>query len=178
MAVVQERLTTERVRLLIDTDAGTDDAQAMLAALRTQTATIEAITTVHGNCAEAQVCSNVLKMLRAAGRSVPVYRGAAFPLMSPGKAGPNALSWHGRDGFGEATLPDVDISQIPTGVDKSAAVVIARMAQLHPGELTLVALGPLTNIALALQLEPALPRLLKRVVFMGGDRHGNGNITP
>lgn len=185
-AVGMSRAATGRVRLLIDTDAGTDDAQAIVTALRVPNASIEAITTVHGNCAEAQVRQNVAKLLRAMDSSVPVHRGAAYPLMSKGKPGPNALSWHGADGFGESALPDVSVAgrggeQGGEGAGKAentAAVVIARLAQQNPGEITLLALGPLTNIALALALEPRLPKLLKRVVFMGGDRNGVGNITP
>eukprot|EP00035_Acanthoeca_spectabilis_P013050 m.237034 g.237034 ORF g.237034 m.237034 type:complete len:228 (-) comp15789_c0_seq9:148-831(-) len=185
-AVGMSRAATDRVRLLIDTDAGTDDAQAIVTALRVPNASIEAITTVHGNCAEAQVRQNVAKLLRAMDSSVPVHRGAAYPLMSKGKPGPNALSWHGADGFGESALPDVAVAggggeqggEDAGKAENTAAVVIARLAQQNPGEITLLALGPLTNIALALALEPRLPKLLKRVVFMGGDRNGVGNITP
>eukprot|EP00038_Savillea_parva_P011855 m.200583 g.200583 ORF g.200583 m.200583 type:complete len:375 (-) comp21106_c0_seq1:192-1316(-) len=187
----------EPARLLIDTDAGTDDAQAILTALASPHCSVEAITTVFGNCNVMQVGRNVAKLLHAtACMHVPVFRGAGTPLLSEGQPGPDARYWHGEDGMGECGLPDVELNdgthramsnaQHDCGEadhdsereDMTAAMAIVRLAKRMPGELTLVALGPLTNVALALQLEPNLPSMLKRVVFMGGDRTGGGNVTP
>jgi purine nucleosidase len=166
----QESSSAARVRLIIDTDAGVDDAQAILTALLAPGVVVEAITTCAGNCAVDQVCINVAKILAAAGESaVPVYRGATHPLMGKARPFPDATYWHGADGLGDADIPHEErvVSRLP---EHAAALAIATMARRWPGELTLVAIGPLTNVAIALQLEPSLPSLLRRLVFMGGDR--------
>ncbi len=161
------------MRLIIDTDAGVDDAQAILMALAHPGVTVEAITTVTGNTHVDWVIRNVFTVLNLKGASVPVYRGAASPLV-PGFWKPE-VRVHGEDGLGNyrqrpGNYPDVE--------PEPAAMALVRLADAAPGELTLVALGPLTNVALACRLDPDFPRKIKQFVFMGGTIAAKGNTAP
>jgi purine nucleosidase len=159
-------------QLIIDTDAGIDDAQAILLALGQPGVEVAAITTLSGNVHVDKVTKNVLKTLDAAGRRVPVYRGADRPLV-------NAVNYaedvHGTDGLGDCNLPE------PSGQiePEHAVLALCRMAAAHPGRYTLVAIGPLTNVALATRLDPAFTHNLAGFVFMGGayEAHGNTSIV-
>ncbi|MGQ9849216.1 MAG: nucleoside hydrolase [Aggregatilineaceae bacterium] len=161
------------MRLIIDTDAGVDDAQAILMALAHPGVTVEAITAVTGNTHVDWVIRNVFTVLSLKGASVPVYRGAASPLV-PGFWQPE-VRVHGEDGLGNYrqrpdSYPDVE--------PEPAAMALVRLAHAAPGELTLVALGPLTNVALACRLDPDFPRKLKHFIFMGGTIAAKGNTAP
>jgi len=158
------------MRLIIDTDAGVDDAQAIIMALTYPGVTVEAITTVTGNVHVTQVTPNVLTILDLIGCDVPVYQGADQPLL-PGFWEPENRV-HGNDGLGN--LPN----RVPSrrSVEpESAAVALVRLANEAPGEFTLIALGPMTNVALACRLDPAFPQKIKRFVFMGGTISAFGN---
>lgn len=161
------------VRLLIDTDAGVDDAQAIMLALNHADVTVEAITTLTGNVHVDWVTKNVFTVLDIMGAgAIPVYRGAAQPLV-PGNWKPETTI-HGDDGLGNYS------NRLPTSREveaEPAAVALVRMANAHPGELTLIALGPLTNIALACRLDPQFCQKIKQFVFMGGTISAIGN-TP
>lgn len=158
--------------LVIDTDTGIDDAVAILMALRHRSWRVAAITTVFGNVALHRVVANVGIVLDAAGAEpVPVYRGAARPLLGEPV---HATAVHGEDGLGDAGFPP---SARPVE-SEPAALALIRLAREQPRALTLVTLGPLTNLALALALEPALPDLFARIVIMGGAVRGRGNVTP
>jgi purine nucleosidase len=159
------------VRLIIDTDAGVDDAQALLLALSDPTATVEAITTVTGNVHVDKVVRNVGTVLDIMNRDIPVYRGAERPLLHPWHP---EEAYHGSDGLGNWKDRPTTARQPEA---EHAVHAILRLANTYPGELTLVALGPLTNLALAVSLDPALPLKLKRFVFMGGTISAMGN-TP
>jgi purine nucleosidase len=158
-------------RLVIDTDAGVDDAIAILLALADPSVEVLAFTTVHGNVPVAQVTQNVGRVLDAVGAGpIPIFQGAARPLVGPPV---HATEVHGADGLGDAGLPATRRQAEP----EPAPLALARLARAHAGELLLVALGPLTNIALALALEPELPRLLRGFVWMGGAIRAQGNTT-
>ncbi|MDI3270637.1 MAG: nucleoside hydrolase, partial [Bacillota bacterium] len=151
---------------------GVDDALALLVALLHPHARLLGVTSVHGNIPVEQAARNNLSILHHIQRGdIPVAVGSALPLVGENHF---AFPVHGEDGLGGTHLSPGSLA--PLG--EPAALFIARMARLHPGELTLVATGPLTNLALALLLEPELPRLLRRVVVMGGAVTVPGNVTP
>jgi len=156
--------------MIIDTDAGIDDAEAILMALTYPTCTVDAITTVTGNVHRDKVNHNVCTILQQAGQSVPIYSGADRPLVEIWED--DERRYHMSDGLGEwDDRPPCDL----TLESEPAAVALARLINESPNEITLVALGPLTNIALAIRLDPTLPDKVKQFVFMGGavDAHGN-----
>ena len=161
-----------RIPLLIDTDPGVDDALAILMALADSGHDVVGLTVAAGNVGLHHTVANALKLCEVAGRDdVPVFPGAATPLLH---AAPHAAFVHGEDGFG-------DTGYVPSpraANDEHAALAILRLSQVHAGRLLLVALGPLTNIALALRLDPTLPERVGRFVVMGGAVTGQGNITP
>jgi purine nucleosidase len=155
-----------RSRLLIDTDPGIDDALAILMAH--EHAEIVALTIAGGNVGLAHTTRNALKLLDAIDADVPVFPGSAAPLVF---AAPHAAFVHGEDGFGDTGY--FAPSRLPE--EEHAAQAIVRLARERPGELTLVALAPLTNLALALRLDPSLPSRIARLVVMGGAVTGRGN---
>ncbi|MBL8093373.1 MAG: nucleoside hydrolase [Anaerolineales bacterium] len=157
-------------RLIIDTDPGVDDAHAILMALAHPNARVEAITVVAGNVGLEHTAPNALKILDVAGADVPVYRGAAGPLVLPSE---NAAGVHGADGLGDAGLP-VSSRHFEA---EHAANALVRLANAEPGALTLIAIGPLTNLALAVRLDPELPGKFKKLVVMGGAIHSRGNTS-
>jgi purine nucleosidase len=157
-------------RLIIDTDPGIDDAHAVLMALAHPNARVEAITTVNGNVDVDHTTRNAGIILEAAGADVPIYRGCAAPLVA-GRL--DAAHVHGSDGLGDAGF--APSRHQPRG--EPAPVALVRLADAAPGELTLVAIGPLTNLAVALKLDPALPLKYQRLVIMAGAIHGRGNTA-
>ena len=163
---------SERLPVVLDVDTGTDDALAMAYAVASPRIELIAVTTVAGNVDVARTTANTLSVLDWLGAGdVPVHRGASRPLARPHR---DASYFHDEGGLGGARLPN---STRSIGVDKGPAALI-RLARQRPGELTLVALGPLTNLAIALNVEPELPELLKSVVVMGGAYTVPGNTTP
>ncbi|MBI1258011.1 MAG: nucleoside hydrolase, partial [Chloroflexi bacterium] len=156
------------MRLIIDTDAGVDDAQAIMLALRHPGVQVEAITTVCGNVDVDKVVANVLTTLDVMNADVPVYRGASEPLVSDW----SAEAWHGEDGLGNLRSRPSTQRRVET---EQAALALIRLANDHPGELTLVALAPMTNLALAIRLDPTFPSKIKEFIFMGGAHSAIGN---
>ncbi|HEY7850165.1 MAG TPA: nucleoside hydrolase, partial [Ktedonobacterales bacterium] len=157
--------------ILMDVDTGVDDALAILLAHRWPSAQIVAIGTVTGNVSAAQAATNTLKTLDALGADTPVAVGAPQALARP-PFPPSAI--HGVDGLGDADLPAP--TRAPTG--EHAVDQLLRLVHERPGELSLFASGPLTNLGLALQRDPQLPRLVKEVMVMGGAIVAAGNVTP
>lgn len=157
--------------VLIDTDTAADDAISLLMAFAEPSVEIVAITAVAGNCRVEQAAQNALYVAEICGTAVPVHLGAARPL-----AGPLATAEmvHGADGMGDAGLP-IGGRALAEG---DAIDVILEMADRHAGALTLVMLGPLTNLALALARDPDLAGKIARCVVMGGTADGVGNVTP
>lgn len=155
-------------RLIIDTDPGVDDAHAILLALAHPDIQVEAITTVNGNVDLDCTTANALKILDVAGKDVPVYRGCDRPLINRPE---NADFVHGLDGLGDCGIP---VSQRKIEAEHAVPALI-RLANENPGELTLIAIGPLTNLAVALSMDPDLPSKFKQLVIMGGAIYARGN---
>lgn len=161
-----------RIPLLIDTDPGVDDALALLMAFADPRHEVVGLTIAAGNVGLRHTVANALKICEVAGRDdVPVFPGCDRPLLHPS---PDAANVHGADGLGDAGL-----APAARGAEaRHAAEAIMELSHRHAGRLLLVALGPLTNIALALRLDPTLPSRIARLVVMGGAVTGHGNITP
>lgn len=157
-------------RFLIDTDTASDDAVALVLALRDPGVQVEAITVVAGNVPLEQAVQNALFTVELCGSQVPVYAGASAPLTRPLET---AQFVHGEDGMADIGLPLAGRSPHPG----EAADVMASSINQHPGEITLVTLGPLTNVAIALMREPSLASRVADCVMMGGTGLGPGNVT-
>ena len=159
------------MKMIIDTDAGVDDAQAIMLALTHSGVDVLAITTLTGNVHIRQVIPNVLTILEIMNCNVPVYAGIDRPLISEWE---DAAEFHGGDGLGNFR----DRPALSRAIeDEHAVLALLRLARAHEGELTLIALGPLTNIAAAIRLDPDFPARIKQFVFMGGTIAAQGN-TP
>jgi purine nucleosidase len=159
------------MRLLIDTDTASDDAVALVMALRTPGVSVEAITVVAGNVPLEQGLQNALYTVELCGGHAPVYAGMAKPLVRPLQT---AQDVHGQDGMGDIGLQVRGRS--PARGD--AADVLLRATEAAPGALTLVTLGPLTNVAMAILRDPTFPARVARCVTMGGTGALPGNVTP
>ena len=163
-------------RVIIDTDPGIDDAAALFLALTSPELSVEAITTVYGN-GPVEICTqNTLRILNAAGRlEIPVYQGAARPLLREPTPG-WASQVHGQDGLGNINYPR------PAGhypiAGRPAAVEIIERVMASPGEITMLALGRMTNLALAMSLEPGLAGSVAQIIVMGGAVAVPGNASP
>ena len=161
-----------QISLILDVDTGTDDALALAYAVRSPKIDLVAVTTVAGNVDIEKTTANTLAVLDWLGaKEVPVHRGASRPLVRLHR---DAGYFHDEAGLDGAKI---SASRRTVGADRGPASII-RLAHLRPGELTLVTLGPLTNLAIALNVEPRLPELLKSVVVMGGAFTVPGNTTP
>lgn len=159
-------------KIIIDTDPGIDDSLAVLLALASPELQVEALTVVSGNCVVETGVSNALSVLELAGAAhIPVASGMGIPLIQPLLIAPET---HGEAGIGYARLsPPVTPPTRQHAVDLLIEKILAA-----PGEITLVAIGPLTNVALALRREPKIVSAVHEVILMGGAiRHG-GNTTP
>lgn len=163
-------MTNERIPLLIDTDPGVDDALALLMAFNDPRHRIVGLTIAAGNVGLDHTVANALKLCDVCHVDVPVFSGAAEPLLHPAE---DAAFVHGRDGFGDTGYAPSS----RTAEAEHAALAILRLSHEHAGKLLLVALGPLTNVALALKLDPTLPQRVARCVVMGGAVSAHGNIT-
>jgi purine nucleosidase len=159
-------------RILIDTDPGIDDSLAILLALASPEVQLEGLTVVHGNCSVEQGTINALSVLELAKAAhIPVARGCALPLVQPSLLAPET---HGETGIGYARLPMPKIAPL----NQHAVDFLIEKLLASPGEITLVAIGPLTNVALALRLEPRIIPAIKEIVSMGGAIRHPGNTTP
>ncbi len=169
------RTSTETERptpLIIDVDTGIDDSLALLFAVASGDADVLAVTCVSGNVEARQVALNTLRLLDLVGRSdIEVALGRLVPLVRPLMTAPDT---HGPEGIGYATLPATQRAVS----ERHAADVIVETARARPGEVTLITLGPLTNLAVALEREPQLPRLLDGLVMMAGAYRSPGNTAP
>lgn len=159
-----------RQKIILDTDPGADDALAILLALNSPELDVQALTVVAGNVVVGQGVENALKLVSVAGRcDVPVARGAARPLAQKLTT---AEFFHGQNGLGDVQLP----APRCRADARSASDLIVELVRKYPHEITLVPVGPLTNLALALAKDPAIVPLVKEVVLMGGSISG-GNVT-
>lgn len=157
-------------RFLIDTDTASDDAVALIMALRSPDVSVLAITTVAGNVAVQQAALNALYTSELCGAKVPVFLGAEKPLQREHQS---AHWFHGRDGLGDHGYP----APRRTPEKQHAVDAIVATIEANPG-LVLVTLGPLTNVALALQRRPDVATKVSRCVIMGGAPCCEGNVTP
>ena len=165
---------TTRAKVIYDTDPGVDDAMALYYALAHPGIEVVGITTTFGNVTVAQAASNALYLTAIAGQAhIPVTRGVADPMVRQSQAKFDFI--HGADGLGNLASRADTTNQLDA---RSSAQFIVDMARAQPGQITLVAVGPLGNVALALQLEPQLPGLLKEVIIMGGTVLEPGNVSP
>ena len=161
---------TDRTALLLDVDTGIDDSLALLYAAASPDAELVAVTCLSGNIDARQVAINTRAVLELAGRTdVEVALGREVPLFRPLETTPET---HGPQGLGHAELP---APSRPIS-DRHAVDLIVTEARQRPGEITLVTLGPLTNLALAVMREPDLPRLLRGYVLMGGAYGVSGDL--
>ena len=160
-------------KIIIDCDPGIDDAMAILAALRSPEFEVVGLTTVFGN-ADVDACAlNGLRLVELEGNDhIPVAKGCTQALVVPLESVGTHV--HGLDGMGNTNLP------LPFGKldQRPAAEFIIDLVRANPGEITLVPIGPLSNIGLALLLDPGIVPLVKEVVLMGGSIYAPGNISP
>jgi inosine-uridine nucleoside N-ribohydrolase len=158
-------------RVIIDTDPGVDDAFALLLAMRSPELKIEGITPVAGNVPLELTLPNALRMVEIAGRTdIPVAAGAKAPLM---RRLVTAAYAHGENGLGGAVFPEPKTKPVA----EPAAEFIRQAVRKYPGEITLITVGPLTNVAAALNADAELAGMVRGLVMMGGSLSG-GNITP
>ena len=164
-------------RIIIDTDPGIDDAAAILLALASPELSVEAITAVYGNGPVEQCAGNALRILHAAGRlDIPVYLGAAKPLVrSPNEDWASQV--HGADGLGDTHSPLPPAGQ-EAAARRHAVLEIIDRVMSSPGEVTILALGRMTNVALALSLAPRLAESVAGIIVMGGALTVPGNVSP
>lgn len=165
-------MALEPIRAILDVDTGVDDAMAIALAVAAPTIDLVAVTTVAGNVGLEHTTRNTLRVLDFVGaRHIPVYRGMSRPMDRPLH---DAAHVHGNDGLGQADIPHS--SRAVEAL--SAPQFLIDAARNAPGELTFIFVGPLTNLAVAVALEPELPRWVKRLVIMGGAFRVPGNTTP
>ncbi len=163
----------QKHKVIIDTDPGIDDAMAILLALNHPQIELLGLTTVFGNLHVDGATTNAIDLLEHFGSpEIPVAKGADKPLEKTLGTFPDFV--HGKNGFGEITIPKSELNTH----DLSAAEFIIEQALKHPQQVTICAIAPLTNLALALKLEPKIASLIKEVVIMGGAIRVNGNVSP
>jgi purine nucleosidase len=160
-------------RIIIDTDPGVDDSMAILFAFQSPEVQVEGLTTVFGNNHVDIMTTNALRLLELADRTdIPVAPGAGKPLTRPYTGEGHRI--HGRNGLGDVEFPEPKIKPD----NRRAAEYIIETVMANPGEITLVPVGPLTNIALAASLEPRIAENVREVVIMGGAANVPGNASP
>lgn len=157
-------------KVIIDCDPGVDDALALMLAVHTPALEVLGITTVSGNVPVDYTTENALKILEVAGADIPVYRGSATPLIKPLYTESDI---HGEGGLGGVVLP----ASKKTAASQSALDYLVQMGKESDGEITLITVGPLTNVAAAIQQDPEAMKGYKEIISMGGSA-GLGNVTP
>lgn len=164
----------EPKKIIIDSDPGIDDAMAIFVALQSPEVDVIGLTTIYGNVYTTLATRNALHLLEIAGRTdIPVAEGSHVTITKGTKLR-IADFVHGADGLGNQNFPP------PAGkpIEQSAAAFLIEQAKLYPGKVTVVALGPLTNIALAIELDPGFSKNIGQIVLLGGAFAVNGNVNP
>ncbi|XP_067942200.1 inosine-uridine preferring nucleoside hydrolase-like [Watersipora subatra] len=169
-------------KLIIDCDTGVDDAQALILAALSDDVEIMAITCVFGNNSVTQAAKNTVRVLHEIDCChIPVYVGCEKPLKNDimiDQIRSSGSTYHGLDGLGD--VPHATTGSPPFDAvirSEKAATAICRLIHEHPGEITFVALGPLTNLAIAFRLDSSIVGLFKEINIMGGAIHSKGNVT-
>ncbi|XP_029446170.1 uncharacterized protein LOC115084904 isoform X2 [Rhinatrema bivittatum] len=163
----------ETKQLIIDVDCGTDDAQAIMMALAAPNVSVLAITCVGGNTPLENVCKNVLRVLNVCNRlDVPVYRGVSTSILGDRL---HASDFHGEDGLGD--VPDPNAPGLEYMQQGHAVDIMIKLVTEYEGQVSLVATGPLTNLAMAVRMDPSFPSKLKNLFIMGGNMESRGNTT-
>ncbi|CAK7325009.1 unnamed protein product [Dovyalis caffra] len=167
-------MAAEPKKIIIDTDPGIDDAMAIFLALRSPEVELIGLTTIYGNVYTTLATRNALHLLEVAGRTdIPVAEGSHVTITKGTKLR-IADFVHGADGLGNQNFDPPKTKPI----EQSAAAFLVKQAKLHPGKVTVVALGPLTNIALAIELDPEFCKNIRQIVLLGGAFSVNGNVNP
>ena len=164
---------TQKTAIIIDTDPGVDDALALLLAAYSPELELLGMTTIFGNVSLEQATLNAGFLASLMPYHVPVAVGSKYPLVNPLHGYPDFV--HGKNGFGDIAI-NYPANFAP--VQECAAQFIVDQINARPGEVTLVPVGPLTNIALALRLDPSIAKKVKEVVIMGGAVRRGGNVSP
>lgn len=163
----------DRLPVYFDIDTGVDDALALAYLLASPEADILGIGTVSGNIDAEQAAVNTMNLLGLASRTeIPVAIGAHDPIAGSYNGG--APHVHGNNGIGDIEIPDAGLS----AVEETAAEMMIRLSHERSGELVIIAVGPLTNLGVALEQDPTLPSRVKEVVVMGGAAKVPGNLSP
>ncbi|XP_018369270.1 PREDICTED: inosine-uridine preferring nucleoside hydrolase-like [Trachymyrmex cornetzi] len=165
--------------IIVDCDAGIDDALALIVLLASHTTkrlNVKAITCVNGNTKVSNVVRNVFRTLHVCDcTDIPVYRGAYSSLLDTPNAKETASEcYHGSDGFGDIFTDDPDTSKLQ---EEHAVCALHRITSEEPGNISVVCLGPLTNIAMAIKLYPEFMNNVKELFVMGGNSSAQGNVT-
>lgn len=160
------------MKLIIDTDPGVDDALAILYAAADPEIELLGLTTVFGNVTVEQATRNALHLVELIGRDVPVAQGAARPRVLPPFTPSHHV--HGPEGFGALAAPQP--GRAPLG--EGAAEFLCRSVRENPGEIVVCPIGPITNIAAAMEMDPSFATNVREIVIMGGALDAPGNITP
>jgi len=159
-------------RIIIDTDPGVDDALTFLLALASPEIQLEALTITQGNMTVEKGTRNALSVLEFLNvEHIPVAQGCSLPMVGPLLASDIV---HGDSGLGEAKLPEPTTKPVP----QHAIDYLIERFLAEPGEISLFAIGPLTNVALAIRKEPRFAKTIKELVIMGGAIREGGNVTP
>ncbi|WP_425641363.1 nucleoside hydrolase [Marinomonas gallaica] len=159
-------------KIIIDTDPGIDDAMAIFFAFQAKELDVLGLTTTYGNVPVDIATKNALILTEIAGVDVPVVGGVSIPSVIASRPFPDFV--HGADGFGNIDYP----APTKTASDQTAAEFIVEQVRKYPGEVTIVALAPLGNLAKALELDPEIANLVDEVVLMGGTAVEYGNVSP
>ncbi|KAI3843566.1 hypothetical protein MKW98_011969 [Papaver atlanticum] len=165
---------TKKKKIIIDTDPGIDDAMAIFVALNSPEVEVIGLTTIFGNVYTTLATRNTLHLLEIAGRTdIPVVEGSHITYTKGTKLRV-ADFVHGTDGLGNQNFPP----PLGKAIEKSAVNYLVEQANQYPGEVTVVALGPLTNIALAIEQDPDFAKKIGQIVLLGGAFFVNGNVNP
>src|SRR5687768_1450348 len=161
-----------RKKIIIDTDPGVDDGMAIQLAINSPEFDIVGLTTIFGNVPVELATLNALRLVHIAGQNIPVAMGAADPLKGSFAGGARVV--HGDDGQGNTWQVKSPLKP----VEQSSAEFIVHQILNSPKQITVIAIGPLTNLALALELNPAIAELVREIIIMGGNAFCPGNVTP